>query len=103
LTVYTNFSYSVAQGIMHTSDQFLFAADDLAYVRTHYIFLDHDQTFTESAGIAYNLYGFLLTLNNIYGSGLRSGFANTGNQSFYIQFNAGVAKSLKVPKIGQLE
>jgi outer membrane receptor protein involved in Fe transport len=103
LTVYTNFAYSVAQGIVHESDQFLFAPDDLAYVRTHYIFLDHDQTFTESAGIAYKLYGFLLTLDNIYGSGLRSGFANTGNQPFYIQFNAGIAKSLKVPKIGQLE
>jgi outer membrane cobalamin receptor len=103
LTVYTNFAYSVAQGINHESDQFLFARDELAFTRTHYIFLDHDQTFSESAGIAYNLYGFLLTLNNIYGSGLRNGFANTGNQPFYIQFNAGIAKSLTVPKIGQLE
>jgi outer membrane cobalamin receptor len=103
LSVYTNFAYSVAQGINHVSDQFLFGADQLAYVRTHYIFLDHDQTFSESAGIAYNLYGFLLTLDNIYGSGLRSGFANTGNQPFYIQFNAGIAKSMTVPKVGLLE
>jgi outer membrane receptor protein involved in Fe transport len=103
LTIYTNFAYSVAQGINHVSDQFLFAPDELAYTRTHYIFLDHDQTFSESAGIAYNLYGFLFTLDNLYGSGLRSGFANTGNQPFYIQFNAGIAKSLTLPTVGQLE
>jgi TonB-dependent receptor-like protein/carboxypeptidase family protein len=103
LTLYTNFAYSVAQGINHVSEQFLFAPDELAFTRTHYIFLDHDETFTESAGIAYNLYGFLLTLNNLYGSGLRSGFANTGNLPFYIQFNAAVARSVNVPKVGQLE
>ena len=103
LSVYTNFAYSVAQGINHESEQFLFAPDDLAFVKTHYIFLDHDETFTESAGIAYNLYGFLLTLDNIYGSGLRSGFANTGNLPFYIQFNAAVTKSVNVPRVGQLE
>src|SRR5216683_2283125 len=68
LSVYTNFAYSVAQGINRSSEQFLFAPDELAFSKTHYIFLDHDQTFSESAGIAYNLYGFLLTLTNIYGS-----------------------------------
>jgi outer membrane receptor protein involved in Fe transport len=103
LTVYTNFAYSVAQGINHVSDEFLFGPDQLAFSKNHYIFLDHDQTFTESAGITYNLYGFLLTVNNMYGSGLRSGFSNTGNQPFYIQFNAGVSKRLEVPKVGQLE
>jgi hypothetical protein len=103
LSVYTNFAYSVAQGINRSSEQFLFAPDDLAFSKTHYIFLDHDQTFSESAGIAYNLYGFLLTLTNIYGSGLRSGFANTKNQPFYIQFDAGVAKHFVVPMLGQFE
>src|SRR6266436_6369714 len=103
LSVYTNFSYSVAQGINRDSEQFLFAPDDLAFSKTHYIFLDHDQTFSESAGIAYNLYGFLLTLTNVYGSGLRTGFANTKNQPFYIQFDAGVAKHFVVPTLGQFE
>ena len=103
LTAYTNFAYSVAQGINHVSDQFLFAPDELAFTRTHYIFLDHDQTFTASWGVAYNLDGWLFTLDGFYGSGLRSGFANTGNQPFYIQFDAGVAKKLMVPKIGHIE
>jgi outer membrane receptor protein involved in Fe transport len=103
LTFYSNFTYSVAQGIDLVSDQFLFPPDRLAFIRTHYIFLDHDQTFTESAGISYNWKGFLFTLDNIYGSGLRSGFANTGNQPFYIQFDAGIAKEVTVTRIGKLQ
>jgi outer membrane receptor protein involved in Fe transport len=103
LTAYTNFAYSVAQGTQIESDQFLFGADELAYISHHYIFLDHDQTFSASGGVAYNWDNFLFTLDGLYGSGLRTGFANTGNQPFYIQFNAGIAKSLTVPKIGKLE
>ncbi len=103
LTAYTNFAYSVAQGINIVSDQFLFGADELAYIKTHYIFLDHDETFSASWGIAYNYAGFLFTLDGSYGSGLRRGFANTGNQPFYIQFDAGVAKKLMLPRIGHLE
>jgi hypothetical protein len=103
LTAYTNFAYAVAQGTKIESDQFLFGADELAYISHHYIFLDHDQTFSASGGVIYTWNGFLFSLDGLYGSGLRTGFANTGNLPFYIQFNAGVAKSLKVPKIGQLE
>jgi outer membrane receptor protein involved in Fe transport len=103
LTAYTNFAYSVAQGTQIESDQFLFGADELAYISKHYIFLDHDQTFSASGGAAYTWKGFLFSLDGFYGSGLRTGFANTGNQPFYIQFNAGIAKSMTVPKIGKLE
>jgi hypothetical protein len=103
LTAYTNFAYSVAQGNNIVSDQFLFAPDELSYIRSNYVFLDHDQTFTASWGIAYNYSGFLFTLDGFYASGLRTGFANTGNQPFYIQFDAGVAKKLTIPRIGPLE
>jgi outer membrane receptor protein involved in Fe transport len=102
-TLYTNFAYSVAQGNDIVSNQFLFSADKLAFAAKHFVFLDHDQTFTESSGIVYNLYGFLLSLNQIYASGLRSGFANTGNQPFYIQFDAGVARQFTVTRVGRLE
>ena len=102
-TWYSNFAYSVAQGIEHVSNQFLFAPEESAYTRTHYIFLDHDQTFTESAGVAYHLWGFLFSLSQIYGSGLRSGFANTGNQPFYIQFDAGIARPFTLSSMGKFE
>lgn len=103
LTAYTNFAYSVAQGIDVSSEQFLFDPAELAYIQRHYVFLDHDQTFTASGGIAYKLDGFLLTLDSLYGSGLRTGFANTKNQPFYVQFNTGIARRVTVPGVGQLE
>jgi outer membrane receptor protein involved in Fe transport len=103
LTAYTNFAYAVAQGIDIVSDQFLFGADELAYIKNHYVFLDHDQTFTQSGGVAYEWQGFLFTLDNIYQSGLRRGFANTGNLPFYIQFNAGITKSVTLTEIGKLQ
>jgi len=103
LTAYTNFAYSVAQGNQIVSDQFLFGSAELTHINSHYVFLDHDQTFSASGGAAYNLAGFLFTLDGLYGSGLRTGFANTGNQPFYIQFNAGIVKPLTVPKVGNME
>jgi outer membrane receptor protein involved in Fe transport len=102
-TWYSNFAYSVAQGNNIVSNQFLFGSDELVYIRHHFIFLDHDQTFTESAGIAYHRWGFLFSLSQIYGSGLRSGFANTGNQPFYIQFDAGIAKPFTLSSMGKFE
>jgi outer membrane receptor protein involved in Fe transport len=102
-TLYTNFAYSVAQGNDIVSNQFLFGDDELAYIKHHFVFLDHDQTFTASSGIVYNLYGFLFSLNQIYGSGLRSGFANTGNLPFYIQFDAGIARPFTLSSMGKFE
>lgn len=94
---YENFAYSVAQGTQVESGQFNFAPDELKYISSHYIFLDHDQTFTNSAGAVYNWHGFAFSIDGIYGSGLRSGFANTGNLPFYIQVDAGIAKRAPLP------
>jgi outer membrane receptor protein involved in Fe transport len=81
----------------------LFGPEELAYIAHHYVFLDHDQTFTASAGVAYHWRGFLFSIDGIYGSGLRTGFANTGNQPFYIQFDAAIAKTFILPTVGKLE
>jgi len=103
LSAYLNFTYSVAQGSTITSDQFLHGKDELAYISSHYIFLDHDQTFSSSEGIAYNLYGFLFTADGFYQSGLRRGFANTGNLPYYIQLNLAIVKKMVLPGIGGVE
>jgi hypothetical protein len=103
VTAYVNFTYSVAQGSTVTSDQFLFGKDELAYISSHYIFLDHDQTFTSSEGVAYNFHGFLFTADGFYQSGLRRGFANTGNLPYYIQLNLGIVKKMVLPNIGGVE
>ena len=94
---YNNFAYSVAQGTQVESGQFNFAPDELKYISSHYIFLDHDQTFTNSAGAVYNWRGFAFSIDGIYGSGLRSGFANTGNLPYYIQVDAGITKRVPLP------
>ena len=97
---YENFAWSVAQGTQVESGQFNFDPTELKYINSHYIFLDHDQTFTNSAGVVYNWKGWMFSLDGIYQSGLRSGFANTGNLPFYIQLDAGIAKRVTVPNHG---
>ena len=95
LYLYENFDYSVAQGTQVESGQFNFSPDELAFIKTHYIFLDHDQTFSASAGAVYRWQGFTFSIDGIYGSGLRAGFANTGNLPYYIQIDAGITQALR--------
>jgi outer membrane receptor protein involved in Fe transport len=103
LTGYANFAYSVAQGTKVESGQFNFDPDELEYINNHYVFLDHDQTFTASAGLNYRWQGWSGGFDGLYGSGLRSGFANTGNLPYYIQINAGIKKAFEVPNLGLVE
>jgi outer membrane receptor protein involved in Fe transport len=97
---YENFAYSVAQGTQVESGQFNFTPTELAFIQSHYIFLDHDQTFTNSAGVVYNWRKWMFSIDGIYGSGLRSGFANTGNLPFYIQLDAGITRRVPLPNNG---
>jgi outer membrane receptor protein involved in Fe transport len=102
-SAYANFAYSVAQGINPVSGQFNWDPDELAYAQKHYVFLDHDQTFSASAGAAYTWHTWTATFDGLYGSGLRSGFANTGNLPFYVQINAGIIKTIKVEGWGEVQ
>jgi outer membrane receptor protein involved in Fe transport len=52
-SAYANLAWSKALGRDWDSAQFLFAPNDLAYVRDHWIFLDHDQALSSSSGISY--------------------------------------------------
>jgi outer membrane receptor protein involved in Fe transport len=99
LTSYLNFAYSVAQGTNVESGQFNFSPAELSYIATHYVFLDHDETFTASGGATYRWRGFNFLFDGIYGSGLRSGFANTGNLPFYVQLNVGITKQIDLSSL----
>ena len=72
LTAYANFAYAKAQGRDIVSSQFNFDPADLAYIADHFIYLDHDQTYTASAGASYLWRGTRIGGDLIYGSGLRS-------------------------------
>ena len=73
LTAYANLAVSQAKGRDIVSSQFNFDPADLAYIQTHFIYLDHDQTITPaSAGAAYKTQGGgRVSADLIYGSGLR--------------------------------
>jgi outer membrane receptor protein involved in Fe transport len=71
---YGNFAAARAQGKNIVSAQFNFAPDNLAYIAGHYIHLDHDQTYTSSAGIKYKhpTWSTRFAIDLTAGSGLRT-------------------------------
>ena len=106
-SAYANLARSQAQGKEWNSAQFLFDPADLAYVQTHWISLDHDQTLSGSAGASYRWkqgrWSTLLFTDVIYGSGLRndatapdgSTIPNGASVPSYATLNLGVVRSLK--------
>ncbi|HEV2366215.1 MAG TPA: TonB-dependent receptor [Caulobacteraceae bacterium] len=72
LSAYANFAWQVGQGEDWISSQFNFSAPELDYVAGHYIYLDHDERYAASGGLAYTWRGTRLSTDLIYGSGLRA-------------------------------
>jgi outer membrane receptor protein involved in Fe transport len=71
LSAYANLALSEAMGKDIVTSQFNFQPADLAFVRDHFIHLDHDQTVTASAGGAYRRGATRLSADLLFGSGLR--------------------------------
>ena len=106
LLVYGNLAYAKAQGSYIVSSQFNFDPADLAYIANNSIYLDHDQTWTGSAGVSYRFdQGFLrdtkVGSSMIYGSGLRKDGAvpNGGKLTPYAVFNLTVSHTFEGPGI----
>ena len=75
--LFANGAWSRATGTQINSAQFNFGAAELAYISQNYIFLDHDQNWTVSAGAAYTFnqesdWATRVSADLIVGSGLRS-------------------------------
>jgi outer membrane receptor protein involved in Fe transport len=102
-SAYANFAYSVAKGKDIVSGQFNFDPDELAYIASHWVHLDHDQTMSGSFGASYLLSGTTLSASGVYGSGLRRGFANTEHVPGYVQFDLGALRNFDLPIAGRLE
>jgi outer membrane receptor for ferrienterochelin and colicins len=106
--VYGNFAYAKATGLEIVSSQFNFDQSTLNYIANNYIYLDHDQTLTASAGISYAfkrgvLTGFQFGGDMIFGSGLReddpvNDIPNGLALPDYVQFN--LSASYKLPRPG---
>jgi outer membrane receptor protein involved in Fe transport len=79
------------------SNQYLFGADELAYIASHYINTDHAQQWTGSEGASYFWQDMRFSASMVYGSGLRSGFANTDHVAPYATANIGISHEIAVP------
>jgi outer membrane receptor protein involved in Fe transport len=97
-----NFSYVKATAFSITSAQSEFAADELAYINTHHITLDHDQPFTVSIDLSYtfNDNHSRLFADFLFGSGLRYGFANEGVLRAHYPLNLGVEHTIPINRDG---
>ncbi len=100
LTAYANLAISKAQGRQVVSSQFNFdPTAELPYIAGHYIYVDHDQTTSASAGATYKFGDTHLSLDAIYGSGLRTdggnGIPNGARLPAYVQVNLGISQHLK--------
>src|SRR5207302_11002102 len=71
-SLYANFAAAKAMGERIISSQFNFGRDELDYISRHFIHLDHDQTYTTSAGVAYTIPSTKtkLAASVVFGSGL---------------------------------
>lgn len=89
LSTYANLAISEAKGRNIVSSQFNFDPGDLAYIAGHDIYLDHDQTYTASAGASYRWGGARIGGDLLYGSGLRRGGATPNGDKVpaYAQVN----------------
>lgn len=103
LSVRANFTYSVAQGNDLATGQFNFSPAEVKYISSHYIYLDHTQFYTASGGITYHWKSYLLSLDGLYGSGLRAGFANTDELPQNYQINVAAEKGWQVPNVGEVK
>jgi outer membrane receptor protein involved in Fe transport len=88
-------AYQVATNIV--SNQYLFGAADLAYIANNYINTDHAQQWTGSAGASYLWQDTRFSASMVYGSGLRSGFANTDHVAPYATANLGISREIQMP------
>jgi outer membrane receptor protein involved in Fe transport len=93
-TIGRNFQEGVITG------QFNFDPDELEYISTHPIVLDHQPLYGASAGASYTLRPVTFVLDGIYSSGLRGGFADEEQLPTVVQFNAAVQGDFTIPGIG---
>ncbi|WP_206995248.1 TonB-dependent receptor [Trinickia mobilis] len=101
VSAYLNIAYSNAQGKNVESAQYNFTPQELSYIASNWVYLDHDQRVTASFGGSYTFGRTTLTADGTVGSGLRSGFANTDKLPWYAQMNLAVIERFDEPMIGK--
>jgi outer membrane receptor for ferrienterochelin and colicins len=99
LNAYANVALSQAKGKDIITSQFNFDPADLVTISHQFIFLDHDQTVTASAGASYKFdTGTRVSADLLYGSGLRKDgdVPNGDHVPGYTQVNLGVVQDVNL-------
>jgi len=107
---YGNVAFQRAIGKDFESSQFNFSPEDLAYVASHYIHLDHEQEMTISGGATYAWHGTRVSGDLLVGSGLRASLdlpngtsiPNGAHLPYYRQVNLGASHAFDGEGIGGL-
>ncbi len=110
LSAYANLAFQGAHGKDIESAQFNFSQDDLNYIASHYIDLDHEQRVTGSAGGSYLWDGTRFSTDLLFGSGLRASLTlpdgstipNGTHLPYYTQVNTGVSHVFHLTGYGTL-
>jgi outer membrane receptor protein involved in Fe transport len=104
---FLNFAVQQAKGTQIISGQATFDSEELDYIADHYVYLDHDQTFTASGGANVKLGSYKLSGDFIFGSGLRNtpegGAPNSTSLPDYIVFNSNLTRTWKNTPFGNIE
>lgn len=83
------------------SGQYNFPADEVSYIDRHYIVLDHTPLVGASSAAAYRWHEYQFTVDGLFSSGLRGGFANQTQLPKVWQFNLSGARDFLVPGLGK--
>ncbi|NDU79743.1 MAG: TonB-dependent receptor [Ferrovum sp.] len=105
LSAYANLARTRSQAKGISSSQYLFTPAELNYAANNWVYVDHQQSFTASAGAAWTV-GTMhthLTTDYTYQSGLRNGFDNTTSLPGYSIVNFGISQPLQLASTGPLE
>ena len=119
---YANLAVSQEKATDVVSNQYLFdnvtgqpdlgGLTEFQYIASHWIYTDHTQLVTGSAGASYKFCGrpsyagetwwdswcgTSVSADMVYGSGLRTGDANIGTESPYAQINTSIAHEFAMP------
>jgi outer membrane receptor protein involved in Fe transport len=90
---YANVSHETTMVKDVVSNQYLIGDPvELAYLASTYTYSSDAQTVSASAGTSYRWHSMLASVDGIYGSGLRAGFANEQHSPGYAQWNCAAAR-----------
>ncbi len=103
-SAYANLGLTHARARQVETGQFNFEQDELDYIASHWVHLDHEQKLSASAGFNVQLdQGYAVGASALFGSGLRNDFANTGHLPAYTTVNADLSKTFSVGEAGPIQ